>query len=80
METGDKNRDDFHCLQMSHKMIRRSSVFSTMTEVTHQVDHVLAVLAMMYFSPNRGPSFSCNYTRAPHIHTYKYPSNNFLYL
>ena len=29
------------------KMIRRSSVFSTMTEVTHQVDHVLAVLAMM---------------------------------
>ena len=47
METGDKNRDDFHWMQMSLKMIRRSSVFSAMTEVTHQVDHVLAVLAMM---------------------------------
>ena len=47
METGDKNRDDFHCMQMSLKMIRQSSVFSTMTEVTHQIDHVLAILAMM---------------------------------
>ena len=34
-----------------------------MIEVMRVVDHVLAFLAMMQFSPNQGPLFSCIHTR-----------------
>ena len=33
METGDRNRDDFHCMQMSRD--EHAVYFLAMTEVTH---------------------------------------------
>lgn len=33
VETGDKNRDDFHCMEMS--LVMRMRFFSAMTEMTH---------------------------------------------
>ena len=33
VETEDKNRDDFHCLEMS--LVMRMRLFSAMTEMTH---------------------------------------------
>ena len=33
METGDKNRDDFHCMEMS--LVMRMQFISAMTEMTH---------------------------------------------
>ena len=48
VETGDKNRDDFHCMEVS--LVIRMQFISAMTEMTH------VSLAMMYkFSSNGGP-------------------------
>ena len=33
VETGDKNRDDFNCMEMS--LVMRMRFFSAMTEMTH---------------------------------------------
>ena len=55
METGDKNRDDFHCMEMS--LVMRMQFISVMTEMTH------VSLALTEFSSNGGPLFSCNYAR-----------------
>ena len=33
VETGDKNRDDFHCMEMS--LLMRMQFISAMTEMTH---------------------------------------------
>ena len=33
VETGDKNRDDFHCIEMS--LVMRMQFISVMTEMTH---------------------------------------------
>ena len=33
VETGDKNRDDFHCMEMS--LVMRMQFISAMTEMTH---------------------------------------------
>ena len=49
MENGDKNPDDFHCMQMSLMISMR--LFSAMTEITHLVDNVrvLAVWQSCHF-------------------------------
>ena len=49
METGDKNRDDFHCMEMS--LVMRMQFISAMTEMTH------VSLAMTLFSSNGGLDF-----------------------
>ena len=58
VETGDKNRDDFHCMQMSLVMSMRFIFDTDMTHVswTRFGNDVI-------FPESRGPWFSCNYAR-----------------
>ena len=62
VETGDKNRDDFHCIQMSPVMSMRL-IFGCDWNEAYKLITFFAVWQWCNFPRFRSPCFSCNYAR-----------------
>ena len=68
--TGDKNRHDFHCMQMSLVMSMQFSCGDHWNIGIKLITFVFAVWQWCNFSSNGGPWSSCNYARVLKIKYY----------